>query len=410
MPLADDLQVEYLKDIGTDAGTVMLGCANCLDRPQCGGLHLTVGSLATCLSHCRCNDQERLTCDVVCPRKPKDLVGRIQEVVSFDLNNIPSTPDIAMPDLPPYVPLLHGRSAATKSANHDYLALPLSYALTGRGKNTRARTAKELHQRAGMRPRLGWVLSGTEFDRFVERFWGLPNPVQIFEGMRDAGVVFASSPNFSLTNEVPRQDNMHAMKRIAWVWHFMHLAGLPTALHINGRTDRDFERWADFVRRRPSVKAVAFEFLTGAQMKDDQERYLERLQRFARSVDRRLALVFRGSSSVKEQLDPYFANVTHIDASAYQRTVHRRRAVRDQDGKLHFEPVSTVSTHQMAALFAHNNQVMRTTVDPRPASEAAGQQSLDFWARDRQVDSPPQAYANDETGQTHLFPDEPISA
>ncbi len=396
--------VEFLKDVGT--GTTMLGCADCLDFQICGGLHLPAGTFHSCMSHCTCTEEQRSECDVVCPRKPRDLVRRIREVVTFDLNNIPKTNKLTLPNLPRYLPLVHGRSAAGKASHQDYLALPLSYALIGRGNQTRARTARELVARTGMHPRVGWVLSGTEDDRFVERFWGLANAGRIFEGMRKAGVVFATSPNFSLTNEVPRHDNLHAMKRIAWVWHQMQQAGIPTALHINGRTDRDFERWAEFANQRQAVKAVAFEFLTGALPRLDQERYVGRLQHFAAKVGRKLHLVLRGPSTLVAQLRPHFAGVTFVDSSAYQRAVHRRQAFLDERGQVRYEPVLTQRRSQVAALFAHNDHVMRKTCDPLVIHDSLRQGRLDFWAADltQQTSSlPRQDGTDDETSQFNLF-------
>jgi hypothetical protein len=41
---------------------------------------------------------------------------------------------------------------------------------------------------------------------------------------------------------VPRLDNLFNMKRIALVWSEIQREGMPCALHLNARTDRDFER------------------------------------------------------------------------------------------------------------------------------------------------------------------------
>jgi hypothetical protein len=53
----------------------------------------------------------------------------------------------------------------------------------------------------------------------------------------------ATTPNYSLFVDRPRWDDLHAMKRIAIVHGEFLEAGMPGALHVNGRTDRDFERW-----------------------------------------------------------------------------------------------------------------------------------------------------------------------
>ncbi len=399
------IPVAFLKDIGT--GTSLLACGECLDAPLCGGLHLQAGTVTSCLDYCTCAEEQRPGCPSVCPRKPRELANRIHEVLSFDLNNLPRTRRLPLPLLPNYVPAVHGRGAGGKSQANDYIALPMSHALTGRGESMRARTARELEIKTGMRPRIGWILSGTEDDRFVERFWAsAPVLSKIFGDMKEAGVVFATSPNFSLTNEVPRHDNLHAMKRIAWVWHFMQQAGICTALHINGRTDHDFGRWAEFVRRRPEVRAVAFEFLTGALPDADRDRYIDRLRQFSTLAERKLHLVLRGSKSTAEELRSAFASVTVIDTNAYQTAIHRRQAFLDDLGQVRYEKVATEHRSQVAALFTNNNDIMRMSLDPLDKRIRAAQGRLSFWKseNDRPSELPRQSGTDDKTGQADLFP------
>src|SRR5207249_4165551 len=51
----------------------------------------------------------------------------------------------------------------------------------------------------------------------------------------------------SMFLDVPRWDNLHNMKRIALCWSELVSRGLPTSLHLNARTDRDWERWIEFI-------------------------------------------------------------------------------------------------------------------------------------------------------------------
>jgi hypothetical protein len=83
-----------------------------------------------------------------------------------------------------------------------------------------------------------------------------------FQG--DLGIVLVTAPNYSLILNVPRQDNLHNMKRIALVWAEFMAGGVACALHVNGRTPYDYMRWRDFVAERPEVRHIAFEFGTGA--------------------------------------------------------------------------------------------------------------------------------------------------
>lgn len=398
-------QVIYLKDVG--GGQSLLGCSNCLDFGMCGGLHLPAGAVDSCLAHCTCKTPTEIaTCDVVCQKRPSEFVKRMQEVRSFDLNNIPKAKKRSLPLLGNYVPLLHGKGVRKHREQMDYLAIPMSRALIGRGSKTRARTAKELIEVTGIRPRLGWILSGTDDDGPIERIWGLDHLPRILQDMSNAGVVFATTPNYSLYADVPRHDNLHAMKRIAWMWYFMQQAGISTALHINGRTDRDFERWAEFVRRQPAVQAVAFEFTTGAEPILDRERYIRRLEAFSSAVGRKLSLVMRGSSAIAAELRPSFHKVTSIDSTAYQRSIHRRQAVVDDIGRVRWQPVVTTSMNQVAALFKNNDLIQRASVDRDSIRMASPQRSLDFSrpSGERVEVSPGHMDADYESSQIRLFP------
>lgn len=405
LPKAAHQQVMYLKDQG--AGPALLGCADCLDRPLCGGLHLPAGAIDSCLAHCTCLPGEQDRCDLACPTRPHYLVKRVREVGGFDLGNLPKAKGHDLLDLPSYIALVHGQSAGQRPFAADFVAIPMSVAITGRGKAVRARTRHELVAATGMRPKIGWVLSGTEDDRFVERIWGVARRHHIFSGMRAAGVVFATSPNFSLYADVPRQDNLHAMKRIAIVWYQMQEAGIPTALHINGRTNQDFVRWAAFVRDQPAVKVVAVEFGTGALPLSDRQRFVERLVQFARDVGRRLSLVMRGAAEVARELTQSFDRVTLLDSTAYQRAVHRRLAFVDGAGRVKYQAVRTNSQRQVAALFANNDRVMRASIDLDAKGMSSRQSTLDLWSSAQPAakgsGTPADVDAHDETTQMDLF-------
>src|SRR3546814_15481347 len=77
-------------------------------------------------------------------------------------------------------------------------------------------------------------------------------------------IALITPPNYSVLTDVPRTDNLHAMKRILMATVEMMQAGLPTALHANARTERDFERWGELIAERPGIQYLAFEFATGA--------------------------------------------------------------------------------------------------------------------------------------------------
>jgi hypothetical protein len=354
LPASAHPQLWAIKDQST--GQPMLACGSCLDRRHCGGLQVAAGGAdaMACMGMCRCEDPAK--CDVVCPNAPNRFVQRINEVKGFDLAVIPVAKPAPLPNLPSVAVLVEGnatRSRPTKALAHA--AVPLSMTLKEAGQLTRAKTRRELEETFGVAPRQGWIASGVEKDSCVERLWRLHSPKRIYEGLKRAGVILATTPNFSTIADVPRHDNLHAMMRIGWAWYEMMEAGLPTALHLNGRTDFDFVRWAGFAKRQPALQAVAFEFLTGAEPKEDGQRYVERLKRFVEESGRGdLLLVLRGGAIWVPQLKPYFRQILQLDSGPYLKTVMRQRLVVEPDGRPRYRQNKTATNAEVRALFLHN--------------------------------------------------------
>ncbi|TFZ08938.1 DUF4417 domain-containing protein [Ramlibacter humi] len=392
-------QVWAIKD--QSSGQPLLGCGTCLDRPTCGGLHTANGGAdaISCMSMCRCEDPER--CHTVCPKAPVRYAHRVWEVGGFELDDIPLAPAVPLPPLPGFIPLWEGNvvgKRAIRDLNH--VAFPLSMALRGGRQLDRAKNAAELRRSFGAQPIKGWIASGVERDPKVERIWRLPEWKKAFALMHRAGVIFATSPNYSTYADVPRHDNLHAIKRIAWTWYHMVNAGLPTALHLNGRTDHDFERWAEFAKRQVNLKAVAFEFLTGAKPLEDGARYVQRLIRFVQLSGRRdLVLVRRGGQSFEDELKNYFAQVVTIDSDPYFKTVKRQRLTLEHSGALRARKHRTASAAQMRELLTHNTSLkaaLHMGTLQRPA-----QGELEFLAL--AASGPAQCETDDEASQFDLF-------
>jgi Domain of unknown function (DUF4417) len=400
LPASDNAQLWALKD--QSSGQPMLGCGSCLDRKLCGGLQVTPGGAAAmdCMSLCRCTDPEK--CDVVCTAAPKRFLRRVREVDGLDFSVIPVARPHRLPKLPSMVTLVEGDAVKEGIARvPHHVAVPLSMAVTDSGKLTRAKTKAELQNTFGIVPGDGWILTGVERDSYVERMWRMPSPRKVYEGMHKAGVVFATTPNFSTIADVPRHDNLHAMMRIAWSWFEMVEAGLPTALHINGRTDFDFVRWADFAKRQQNLKAIAFEFLTGAEPKADGQRYVERLKLFVRESGRDdLLLVLRGGLQWLPELRPYFGQTLAIDSGAYFKTVYRQRLVVASDGRTKYQSHKTKNASEMRALFHHN---LRSKLDLHAGGTQARhvQPELGFDAKPEAV---PQTQAVDVDSSQMALP------
>jgi len=352
------------------------------------------------MEHCTCADPTK--CDVVCPTNAEHFVRRFHEVDGWDLDTIPRARDLELPKLPDWMPLLQGNLGGSRCLSEPTVALPLTYALLGTGKTVRGRTAEELRRAYGARPSHGWVLSGTEDDPAVERMWSLPDLSRVARQLVHAGVLLATTPNFSLLVDTPRHDNFHAMKRIAWAWFRMTQGGLCTALHLNARTDHDFARWIRFVKDRPEVKAVAFEFLTGSATNASAQLYVQRLTRFAQEVGRPITLVIRGRAALAEQLAGVFSQIVLIDSSPYMRATKRRRASIGSAGTLSHTFAPTTERSQVRALLQHNIRIHRAHALGAPVDRfsRSPQQELDLRPR------PPDVHAHDESPQMALFPNQ----
>lgn len=393
-------QVWAIKD--QSSGQALLGCGTCLDRPTCGGLHTANGGAdaMSCMSMCRCEDPTR--CHTVCPKAPSRYVRRVLEVGGFELDDIPLAPAVALPPLPDFIPLWEGNLVGKRLIrNLDHIAFPLSMALQGGGQRDRAKSEAELRSSFGARPIRGWIASGVERDPKVERLWRLPDPRKAFELMLRAGVIFASSPNYSTYADVPRHDNLHAIKRIAWTWFYMVQAGLPTALHLNGRTDFDFERWAQFAQRQVNLKAVAFEFLTGARSLEDGARYVQRLIRFTELSGRKdLVLVRRGGQSFDSELNRHFRQVINLDSDPYFKSVKRQRGTMGHSGTIRYRSHRTTSSAEMRNLLTHNTTLKAAWNAGKLVPPVQGE--LQFASP--VPSGPAQREADDEATQFDLFP------
>ncbi len=214
--------------------TPCLGCWVCPERGVCGTLAVAAG-ITSCLDLC-CGSPG--SCDKPCRNHP-DYALRVREVGGFDLANVPRAPVLAAPELPVSVSVIfHGDSRA-ELIGPAPVALPLYRMFRRRTGELRFRTHEELCAEFGLVPGTPIVLTGTDQDPPLERWWGLQaRRREIVRALPALGVVISTTPNFSLFGDVPRHVDLHAIKRIGLVHAEFLKGGLPCALHVNGRTCR----------------------------------------------------------------------------------------------------------------------------------------------------------------------------
>ena len=112
-----------------------------------------------------------------------------------------------------------------------------------------------------------------------------------------------------------------------------------------------------FVRERPEVEIVAFEFRTGAGVPSRIDWHVDRLCRIADAAGRPLTLVVRGGAQVLHRLKRHFGQVILVETDAFARTLKRRRAEFTKAGRLRWPRyLSQGRADRRSARPQHRNQ------------------------------------------------------
>ena len=134
--------------------------------------------------------------------------------------------------------------------------------------------------------------------------------------------------------DVPRHDNLYNLKRIGVAWHESVDCGLPSALHLNGRTERDDERLALFIRQRAEVTDVAFEFKTGGAWRGRSAFHQRHLAEIGRKSGRPLRMLLVGGLTAIPVLARAYAKLTYIDTNAFMKAMYRQKLIAGNEGKI----------------------------------------------------------------------------
>ena len=259
------------------------------------------------------------------------------------------------PTLPRMVPILYHGSSRGETVSARVVGLSLYRMFDRRSGLSRFNSREGLCAAFGITPGTQLLLTGTAYDPPLERWWRLGEARRpIIRAMRRAGIIFATTPNYSLFTDVPRWDDLHSVKRIALVHSEFLEEGLPTALHVNSRTEHDFSRWKEYVAARPEVTHIAYEFTTGTGWAGRCEQHAEWLIDLARAVARPLHLVVRGGIEVLPALAEAFGGVTFLDTSVFMKTMMRRKAVPIGNSRMGWLLSPTAQGASVHDLLAHN--------------------------------------------------------
>ncbi len=333
---------------------VQLGCSRCPERELCGGLSVEE-PVFDCLSLCCGNPA---TCErYACPQNPKRYSELVNEVGGLELR--PYRQQVARArSLPNYIPFLLDTGSLGGPLPLSTVAISLYSVIDKRTGLAKFHSRGEMLARFKLGNRTRVVLFGSSEDRSVEAFWHCFVPKKTAESIKKLRPVLITTPNFSMHADAPRHDNLVSMSRIQNCFEELAAAGLPVAIHVNGRTPRDFERWTEYLIDSPSVCAVAYEMGTMGRSLRRREWHAQRLIEIAQVVERPLTLVIRAGSECLPQLARAFHHVVYLDTSANMKAKYRF-AARYHGGKLTWVKSSTAPGEYIDGLFLANVRASR---------------------------------------------------
>ena len=350
-----------------------VGCSVCPDLAICGGMQVEQ-EFYDCLDKC-CGKPEQ--CDAVCRNKPRDFVWRVREVQGFRLDNVSRKGRLPELPLPPVAPILfHGNSREKRFAA-SAVCLPLYHVIARHGGEERYADAAAVASAFRFESGTPLILTGTADDRPLERWWSLgTGRLEAIRKLRDLGVSLVTTPNFSLFTDQPRWDDMHSMKRIALTHEEFLREGVPAALHVNARTERDWARWTEYISQRSEVTHVAFEFRTGAGWAGRAEWQAAHLAGLVQGASRPLHLVVRAAGrDILPGLVSVFGGTTVLDTTAFIKAIHRQRAITTAAGRVDWKRSPTLPNAPVDELLVHNWSVVRLSYNSvfgtAPAMHAA---------------------------------------
>jgi hypothetical protein len=288
---------------------------------MCGGLAIERATM-DCTDLCKCADPAK--CDNVCIRNPARFVARFREVRGFGLDEVAHARPVRTPSLPAIIPaFMHGKRRSS-AIPLQAVAIPLHHMFYARSGRLRFLARGNVEAAYKVRPQF-LMLDGVAVDRHLENYWAAARLAAFAEAVRMLKPDLITVPNFSLFTDVPRWDNLYNMKRIAICWHELQAAGNAVALHVNARTERDYQRWGAFLREHREIDWIAFEFATGAAIVERGDWHARQLAALPGMAHRSLNIVIRGGRQHLSTLRRSFRNVTFVSADPFMKTMKRRR-------------------------------------------------------------------------------------
>lgn len=299
-----------------------LGCHFCAVKDLCGGIHCRA-SLMDCYDHC-CGGKS--DCTIVCKFNHNFPIQH-SEIAGFNLDNVPLTPCPPTEPMRSIATLIYHGSKRRLPVAESTVAFRLADLINFKEGTCRFKTRQCLNEHFGIDNSCKIIVTGVDHDERIEPIWKMEE-LRIGAFLAIAGLEIASisPPNFSTVLNVPRTDNMHSMKRIAIVHEEMCRAGLPAALHVNGRTETDFLRWAKYIKERAFIDTLSYEFITGSGLGERLKQHCDWLIMIRDMVGRDLNIVARGNPMCIDYLSQNY-NVTYIETTSFMKAMKRQKPI-----------------------------------------------------------------------------------
>lgn len=345
-------------------GTEAMGCQACPFREKCGGLRVEE-ALFDCTTLCRCKHPE--TCDRVCTGNPSALARRMREVQGIDFESIPHAAKLTSSVPSSYVPMMyHSNTKLEGRFPSPWVALRLFDLIDRSERCLYDWNYEHIVERYNLNSGTQIVLSGTHNDAHLEHWWGLTDRRAAARSLKSAGVALVTAPNFSVFCDEPRLDNLYNLKRILIATEELMSAGVQCALHVNARTERDYERITKHIQHHSEIEYVAFELGTGAGHQSRTAFHIALLNQLAVAAGRPLRLVLRGGIDYLPVLSNRFESVHFLDPDPFMRTQKRRQAELGTDNqRIRWLPAHTPKDAPLDDLLLHNLKARSSQITAR---------------------------------------------
>jgi len=297
--------------------SISLGCWRCPELGVCGGLAIKAPAFS-CMAFC-CNMPSTCT-KFACPLQDR-YSALVNEVSGFEL-----TPYVgrvrSMSGLPEYVPCVLDRGGLAGPLPLRAVAISLYSIIDMKSGLSRFQTKEELLAHFRIESRSELILTASGHDRQVEGFWSAFKPKKTASSIARLQPSIISTPNFSMHVNAVRHDNLLSMARIRDCFASFAAAGLPVALHPNGRTDHDFKRWAIYIANSPGIHSITYEFATIGNSRSGW--HVDRLKELGKAANRPITLLLRGGFKHLQALSSSFTRIICVDTTPLMKAKNRQ--------------------------------------------------------------------------------------